>query len=900
MDRCESPFRATDQLSVIELWRGAMRVGRQNRTAHSMDEGNERPLRKMSAEAVSRKSSFANSKFLSKSRQQAADHRLNGSDDADSRSNDSSLRDISHLDEPSCSEQPLPPDDGGTRRARSVTSSRISLFFGKERNEMINRLNALKEEHDRRESGMWELEKDWRQIVREPQELTRKATEQQEAIWELVVTEYRYIRLLRYMDDLAFYLGEVQHLGFLRDVDPNSTFRNYSELLNVNMESFWKAAIEPMLRSSRASGAPLDVRMLSDGFMHIIDWSKSYINFNMNYSECHAYMQKKTKENELFRDFVNWAESQENLDRQKLLDTLPKPMQRLTRYNLLLKAVLKVTTDMQEKELLMLMIDNAEKATKKLNAELNNNDSLQQMKDVMRLFEGYECVDGEECERLFGTRCVLNLCDPMPLMPPETARYRALVYRGDLRMKESRTGSKTDVHCFLFTDMFLLCRRSQGKKDRYKIIRPPIHINRLIYHPLTEASIGFYVVSINEFNIPSALCMMHTSSYEETKRWLEMIQKAREELNELYAKVWSGQTDVTASNGIDYARGAMFNGNGYHREWSFPGAQPPPSVVHRKSSSMDSQSMAAHAHLAYMRCGSTVSSTEQLDRHPERLDGSTRSLTRQKLSVASANANALSTSKSSVDLHLSLGAEMERPRSRSNSSGPDIEGITTRSRSPSPPPSIRKTDSGEGTPTHATEENAMPCRDSPTLLVTSDDCDQPPASGRRFEKRYHTADGIDVLKPKGSVLSGGILKRFSWNVSSAVAGSSRKISARLEHSRRHSQASTAASSESFGSSTSGISTASSTADTTADGTTITLKTSHISTVAVNETTSEPQTTLTIGMDLPTAEMTNGTTPPPPEIPPPSLTPSPGSEKSNLKQQELLKFIMDNHLETSDV
>lgn len=42
-----------------------MKVVRHTRATHSMDESNERATRKMSAEAVSRKSSFVNSRIVS-------------------------------------------------------------------------------------------------------------------------------------------------------------------------------------------------------------------------------------------------------------------------------------------------------------------------------------------------------------------------------------------------------------------------------------------------------------------------------------------------------------------------------------------------------------------------------------------------------------------------------------------------------------------------------------------------------------------------------------------------------------------------------------------------------------------------------------------------------------------
>ena len=53
---------------------------------------------------------------------------------------------------------------------------------------------------------------------------------------------------------------------------------------------------------------------------------------------------------------VQWAEAQKQCNRLKLTDLLVKPMQRLTKYSLLLQAILRKTDDERQRRDLLEMV----------------------------------------------------------------------------------------------------------------------------------------------------------------------------------------------------------------------------------------------------------------------------------------------------------------------------------------------------------------------------------------------------------------------------------------------------------------------------------------------------------------------------------------------------------------
>ncbi|VDK82103.1 unnamed protein product [Litomosoides sigmodontis] len=843
---------------------------------------------------------------------------------------------------------------------------------------MLARLTLLKDEVQK-SVPMFELEQHWTNIVHDG--------------------------LLKEMNELCQCFLKMQEIGYMRDIDPRRVFLNYPELY-VHNSKFWKKAVLPMLQTSRNNGTPLDPVILKAGFERIDEWWPCYTTFIYGHADCHSYVQKCQKENELFREFVAWAESQDTMRRQRLLDALTNPMQRLTRYSLLLKAVLKHTIDDSERDIIQDMILRIEKATRNVEETLNNNDLQNKLNELSRAIESYEAVDCEEFEKIFPIKCYIRLADPMPYFVGQP-QFRRVYLRADLKMKDGKQGTKVDAHCILFTDLFLICKASNKRYDRLRILKPPIHIAKMCLQRFPDYS-GFVIAPINDFGMPSALYYLSTPSIEETRKWLEMTNMALRDFYRL--KPLSPQQCLLGismglyngfglNDDIDHNRSSSSTNGSNQDMISY-------EIVHRKSSSMDSQMIAEHNRLANVQKVNAVSSADQIDRLLRQGGGicskSNSIISHHKLAVVVNDDRSLSSlvsttlngqSKSSTDLHFTsksvehLESSNIHRRSRSNSSGPtnvDVDRVYSNNpnssklgfsthlyneehvyASDTPSTSLEHREgcglrASQGTLSGGSldfSEHRIPpgrrdetvrCTSPSTVMTYANDesvgiSSSQMLNARRFERRYHTSDGIDITKPKiPTNLPPGILKRFSWNVSTAVGGSSRKITNRMneQNIRRQSQ-STVASSESFSSSTSGFSTASS----YMEGSTVTEEMipvgdldMHISTVAIGEQledVAEDARTLKIQLsdenidEIEEKEDPTTVPPPLPDAPPPSLNggkekgagfgatngtvPLPsatvasvtlsnrGSEVTNcVKQQELLKFIMDNHLETSDV
>ncbi|XP_017885532.1 pleckstrin homology domain-containing family G member 5 isoform X2 [Ceratina calcarata] len=436
-----------------------------------------------------------------------------------------------------------------------ASKQRWSGFFMNTKGTKLDSLTAQLDEYDKHgvpkltdgqlpyeltlnEDGLYNLEEDWREIVQNSDQLPEKQQQQQTALWELAQTEVAYIKTLKVVTDLFMAcLCSLQSSNILNEVDRTKLFSNIPEIYAAN-RYFWTEYVLSMINSSRTTNQPLDPGHLLQGFETFEQTFAPYTRYCSEQSKCQQYCRDRLNDNQLFTVYLVWCETQKDCNRLKLLDILVKPMQRLTKYSLLLKAIHKNTENEEQRAELTHMIKSVDDFVASVNAALRRSEETARLASAACRIENYDVVESkdEELEKLIRHYSTFDITTvPIPGCPRDT--LRVLLREGDLKLRDAAS-SKTEVHVLLLTDMLLICKPSTKKASSsgsagtlgggLKIIRQPYVIDRIRIHELKEStSLG--LIYLNEYGAVSGALVLSAGESKLAKSWIESIKKAQQQ-----------------------------------------------------------------------------------------------------------------------------------------------------------------------------------------------------------------------------------------------------------------------------------------------------------------------------------------------------------------------------------
>ncbi|CAG9781805.1 unnamed protein product [Diatraea saccharalis] len=314
---------------------------------------------------------------------------------------------------------------------------------------------------------------DWKKLS--PNEEARQAV-----IRELVTTEADYIRhLISIVEVFIAAAHALQDSGKLLDVDTERLFSNIPDVLNASL-CFWEITIYPMLVDAHEKGVPFNTELMAAGFCRFRDLFQPYEKYVKEQTKALDYL-RSLSSNTDFMTYLTWCHGHKSCNRLQLSDIMVKPMQRLTKYSLILRRIITHTDTEPERTNLIVMESFAKNYVLDLNRSIRQREELEKLDALSNSIDIYEIdFKDEEMERYFRMFAQLNLKAPMVNCLP--THSRTLIHQGDLRFRDNV--KEYEVRAFLLTDMLLICKKlSKNSPHPYKQIRPKYMVDKMQHFP---------------------------------------------------------------------------------------------------------------------------------------------------------------------------------------------------------------------------------------------------------------------------------------------------------------------------------------------------------------------------------------------------------------------------------
>ncbi|KAJ3139972.1 Intersectin 1 (SH3 domain protein) [Geranomyces variabilis] len=278
----------------------------------------------------------------------------------------------------------------------------------------------------------------------------------QEAIYELIATEQSYVRDLESICN-AFY---IPMLSMIPSTAIASIFCNIEDIKLVNA-----VILSDFEQLQAEQGYIIDG--IGDLFCRHADSLTVYQTYCGNFGNALKVLQKLRVENPRLGEFLKREQRHNPLCRSLDLSSfLLQPMQRITRYALLLKQILHYTPKAHpDHPAVVRALAMAEKEAQLVNSAARERESREKLQEIQKVLD-LTCDEEHK----------LDLAAPTRVLGP-----RVFIYEGDVT--KNKSGRK--LHAYLFNDVLLLAQ-PKGKQERnikghlWGLYRKPMPLNEII------------------------------------------------------------------------------------------------------------------------------------------------------------------------------------------------------------------------------------------------------------------------------------------------------------------------------------------------------------------------------------------------------------------------------------
>ncbi|XP_069742821.1 intersectin-2-like isoform X2 [Narcine bancroftii] len=335
-------------------------------------------------------------------------------------------------------------------------------------------------------------------------------------IHELIQTEDRY------MDDLQLVLEVFEkpmaESKLMTESELRTIFLNWKELIMSNTKLFKALRVR-----KKTGGEKMPVQMIGDILATELSHMQAYIRFCSCQLNGAAILQQKTDEEPEFKDYLKKLASDPRCKGMPLSSFLLKPMQRITRYPLIIKNILENTPEAHaDHSHLKLALERAEELCSQVNEGVREKENS----DRLEWIQSHVQCDGLAEHITFNS--ITNCLGP-----------RKLLHSG----KVYKAKSNKELYGFLFNDFLLLTYIakqsfiSSGSEklfsskcnSQFKMYKTPIFLNEVLVKLPTDPSSDDPVFHISHID---RVYTLRVESLNERTVWVQKIKAASEQFIE--------------------------------------------------------------------------------------------------------------------------------------------------------------------------------------------------------------------------------------------------------------------------------------------------------------------------------------------------------------------------------